>query len=795
MDRLLADTRSSFIGTAKKSRGARELAANALRAVTLYDNAQNKGVTDYDEEYNEKKMNAMGMASMPEDKVMQWDSGASTDNFAKTKFGVQATNMAIGASWSLLTLGPLSIIWALWDIRFAEMQGVILGIYAIALGVLMWGYEYFKGYDRPGTSTISWKGIAYLVLSVPLFFTYPLILGGAMLVLQGFWNIYSNAQREQNLVMKKKPKARADGGGFFSNVREGNKASKLAFLLMFATANILIFIFAFWETADDNAALDPEDRVSGYGPYAKGFGNVLDFNCAIILVPVARTFIRWLYNVSTRDQGGFSRFMRGLLFFFPIDKALAFHKLCAFIILVSTFGHTISHFLNYVLRPEQTLALYGLIPFYTGGTVIMIMFIMYTAAVKNVKGYHFELFWYSHHLFIFFYILLIIHGNMGFGPNFWKWLLLPGTLYTAERILREFNANKEAVVVSVTFMKPDCFSVRFAKKGIFADGYKEGQYVFLNCPYVARHEWHPFTLSSAPGEDAASVHIRVQNRKDISAGESDKSWTQRTKEYLSLLVPAGAVYHEFVSNAGQDIGVVKGPDGQAVLKIDGPHSAPTQHVSEYSTTMICGAGIGVTPLAATLKSIVHHRWRTAVGNAYPNNAHFYWVCSHKDLQAFRWMIRTIKDATDAAWNMRLKDKEIAKREFHVHAFITSVPKDAVQPRLSSIPGDSVGFWGTKRRDARNIDFTPAPFTEQEMYQVCMAPPEGDTQMCELVTIHKGRPNWDTMYTQIKQIHPSNEDIGVMFCGNPVIAHALKESCTKHSNSAANLYFKLHKENF
>ena len=63
----------------------------------------------------------------------------------------------------LLTLGPLSIVWALLDERFAEMQGVILGIYAIALALLMWGYEYFKGYDRPGTNTISFKGIAYIV--------------------------------------------------------------------------------------------------------------------------------------------------------------------------------------------------------------------------------------------------------------------------------------------------------------------------------------------------------------------------------------------------------------------------------------------------------------------------------------------------------------------------------------------------------------------------------------------------------------------------------------------------------
>jgi hypothetical protein len=25
------------------------------------------------------------------------------------------------------------------------------------------------------------------------------------------------------------------------------------------------------------------------------------------------------------------------------------------------------------------------------------------------------------------------------------------------------------------------------------------QYLFLNCPYISRNEWHPFTISSAPG--------------------------------------------------------------------------------------------------------------------------------------------------------------------------------------------------------------------------------------------------------------------------------------------------------
>lgn len=75
--------------------------------------------------------------------------------------------------------------------------------------------------------------------------------------------------------------------------------------------------------------------------------------------------------------------------------------------------------------------------------------------------------------------------------TWWLWLIKRshlfclGTLYTAERIFREFNANKDCVVVSVTFMKPDCYSVRFAMKGIFANGYKEGQVCI--CMHVPVH--------------------------------------------------------------------------------------------------------------------------------------------------------------------------------------------------------------------------------------------------------------------------------------------------------------------
>lgn len=38
---------------------------------------------------------------------------------------------------------------------------------------------------------------------------------------------------------------------------------------------------------------------------------------------------------------------------------------------------------------------------------------------------------------------------------------------------------------------------------------RPGQYTFIKIPAVAASEWHPFTITSAPGDPFIRVHIRV----------------------------------------------------------------------------------------------------------------------------------------------------------------------------------------------------------------------------------------------------------------------------------------------
>jgi len=95
-------------------------------------------------------------------------------------------------------------------------------------------------------------------------------------------------------------------------------------------------------------------------------------------------------------------------------------------------------------------------------------------------------------------------------------------------------------------------------------------------------------------EKSVTVHIRKQ---------APGSWTNELATYLSSMGPANAVYYELTRQTATGLvpGKIIGPDGHPLFQIDGAHSAPTQHISEYDHVMVIGAGIGVTPVASTLK--------------------------------------------------------------------------------------------------------------------------------------------------------------------------------------------------
>ncbi|XP_065083543.1 NADPH oxidase 5 [Ochlerotatus camptorhynchus] len=278
----------------------------------------------------------------------------------------------------------------------------------------------------------------------------------------------------------------------------------LSFLSVFILINVGLFISRAIQYRKSN----------GFVILARACGQCLNFNCAFILVLMLRQCITFLRT-------------RGFTAFLPLDQHIYLHKLTGMLVAAYSLLHTIMHLFNFttivvndpvVNAKNFTTAewlftarpgLFGLVggcanP--TGLALFFILLVMFICSQPFVRrGGSFEVFYWTHLLYIPFWILVIFHG-----PNFWKWFIVPGFIYVVERTVRLVWMRTEhgKTYISSGLLLPSKVTHLVIKRP-FHFCFRPGDYVFVNIPAIAKYEWHPFTLSSAPEqEDYIWLHIR-----------------------------------------------------------------------------------------------------------------------------------------------------------------------------------------------------------------------------------------------------------------------------------------------
>lgn len=250
--------------------------------------------------------------------------------------------------------------------------------------------------------------------------------------------------------------------------------------------------------------------LSRAGPWAKACGACLNFNCALIAMPVTKLLLARLNNFgksySSMSSGSnilaqyFNKFFaHPFTRYVPLSKNIEFHKLIASVVFFFAWVHTLCHFGNYALSSVGTLRAFrkygwGGTTFLTGFVILLAMFFIYSAATNSVKNAMFENFFWAHHWFIVFFFFLLLHG-----PVFWAWSMVPLSLYAVERLLQQLRGSRAFVVTKVEWVKP-VMAVKICPLDKQAFNFREGQYLYLNCPHISKNEWHPFTISSARGD-------------------------------------------------------------------------------------------------------------------------------------------------------------------------------------------------------------------------------------------------------------------------------------------------------
>ncbi|KAJ4973496.1 hypothetical protein NE237_006670 [Protea cynaroides] len=530
---------------------------------------------------------------------------------------------------------------------------------------------------------------------------------------------------------------------------------------------------------------------------AKGAAETLKFNMALILLPVCRNTITWLRNKTKL----------GVLV--PFDDNLNFHKIIAIGIAVGVGLHAGAHltcdFPRLMNASEEKYELME--PYFgkeqpssywwfvkgvegvTGILMVVLMAIAFTLAtpwfrrnklklpgpLQKLTG--FNAFWYSHHLFVIVYALLIVHGIKLYltkdwsKKTTWMYLVVPMVMYGGERLIRALRSSVKVVkILKVALYPGNVLALHMSKPQGFK--YKSGQYMFVNCAAVSPFEWHPFSITSAPGDDYLSVHIRTLG-----------DWTRQLKQVFSEVCnpPTGGksgLLRADYNAEGENV-----PNFPRVL-IDGPYGAPAQDYKKYEVVLLVGLGIGATPMISIVKDIVHNikslglleeeekqeegTASTPTGqsssSSHNNNnkkkefktrrAYFYWVT--REQGSFDWFKGVMNEVAE----MDQKEGVI-----ELHNYCTSVYEEG---------------------DARSALITMLQSLNHAKHGV-------DVVSGTRVKSHFAKPNWRSVYKHVALNH-SQTRVGVFYCGAPALTKELRQLALDFSHKTSTK-FDFHKENF
>ncbi|XP_057185830.1 NADPH oxidase 5 isoform X2 [Triplophysa rosa] len=573
-----------------------------------------------------------------------------------------------------------------------------------------------------------------------------------------------------------------------------NNSRKLLFLCLYALLNVLLFIVAMLKNAHG-------------GPWfmvAKGCGQCLNLNCTFIMVLMLRRCLTWLRATWV---------VRVL----PLDQNILLHQIVGYAILIFTIVHTGAHVMNFA-RMSQNDGTYQMWEYlltirpgigWVNGTAsvtgvvlqILICLMVVCSSTFVRRSGHFEVFYWSHLSYVCVWALLVVHC-----ANFWKWFVVPGVLFLIEKLIGIAVSRMGGLyIVEVTHLvikRPPFFH------------FKPGDYVYINVPVIAKYEWHPFTISSAPEQqDTLWLHVRsmgqwtnrlyeyfrqpesqAMSNKRLTASLRDRHHQKRAQSTICSRTVASNEDDDVELTLYQSSGTRTGsqkPDpvelGDVCLGtrelsaklsenhrycnircyVDGPFGTPTRQIFASEHAVLIGAGIGITPFASLLQSIMC-RYRMRKQNC-PNSPSYSWcetikdnemklrkvdfIWINRDQKSFEWFVSLLTKL-----EMDQADEDPEGRFLEMHMYMTSA--------LSKNDMKAIGL---------------------QMALDLLAKKEKRDSITGLRTrTQPGRPDWAKVFQKVSE--EKKGKVHVFYCGSPALAKDIKAQCEQFG-------FNFYKENF
>ncbi|XP_041976979.1 NADPH oxidase 4-like isoform X2 [Aricia agestis] len=433
---------------------------------------------------------------------------------------------------------------------------------------------------------------------------------------------------------------------------------------------------------------------------SRGTAAVLNVCCALVLVPMCKKLNLVLYRILSKLCPG--------MFFLWLEKMKSFHMTVAITLVIFAVIHSISHFVNLwnfsrnydEVRQEINMAKYKnespflllmSVPGITGVSMLAIVLSMGVTSSRYLRRRLYNVFWYTHQLYLPFLLLLMIHPLSG--------VLKEEVLDKESKdstILYEASKSPKFVAIHsmVSHMSGRTISVNMSCPAQFSC--RIGQYVLVQCTDISAIEWHPFTVVRLPTRDKKKFTLWIKVKGD---------WTEALEKCL-------------LEKCGNELSVL----------IDGPYCSPMEGVCASETAICVAAGVGITPYVGVLEQILRFP-----RNRLPGRIHLIWIVRHES--EITWLADLAERTIAQTRNANRPDR------LHLEFYVTG---NTAQVTVDEKGNNHIVS------DERKILLTPSRGrkVDEEGGVVKKYPLVG----CRL---KRGRPHWDRVFGYWVHLYPGH----------------------------------------
>lgn len=239
--------------------------------------------------------------------------------------------------------------------------------------------------------------------------------------------------------------------------------------------------------------------------------------------------------------------------------AMAFftaHGLCYIILWAST------HELQEMLRWPNT----G-ISNVAGEISLLAGLVMWATTFSNIRRKMFELFFYTHYLYIVFMLFFIYHVGFSYScimlPNFY--------LFVVDRFLRFLQSNQKVRLASARVLPGDTLELNFSKNPALE--YGPASIMFICLPSLSKLQWHPFTITSSSNFDSKVISVVIKGHG---------SWSKKLYEMLSS----------------------PSPPTRLEVSVEGPYGPVSSHYLKHDMVVMVSGGSGITSFVSIIRELI-----------------------------------------------------------------------------------------------------------------------------------------------------------------------------------------------